>query len=420
MTRYVIVGGGVAGATAAQNLRRLDPSAGVTLLGDESHPYYFRPRLWEFLAGRVEHSELYYRPAEWYAAQKINLRLNAAAVGIHPRDHILTLASGETVSYDRLLLATGASSFLPDIPGAALPGVFVLRTLQDAAALRETAAHGRRAVVVGGGLLGLESANALSALGLEVTVVEIAPYLLPKQLDREGAEFLRARLEATGLRFLTGARTVEVTGGAEANGIRLEDGRIVPGEKILFSAGVVPRTELARIAGLETKKGILVDRSLQTSAEDVFAAGDAAECEGRTYGLIPPAVEQARAASQNMAGLEITDYRGTLPAATLKLMGMDLTSLGEATAEGPELTILRKADEKGGTYKKLILRGGVVIGAILLNDMAGVPLFKRLIASRKDVSAVQEKLLDPAFELKAFVSETPVDTRTGPTEGGPE
>jgi nitrite reductase (NADH) large subunit len=409
MQRYVIVGGGVAGTTAAQNLRRLDPSAAVILLGEEPYPYYYRPRLWEFLAGEMEQSAIYYRPAEWYTVQKIDLRLNATVTGINPKEHSLTLAAGDALSYDRLLLSTGASCFVPDIPGANLPGVFVLRTLQDAAVLREQASRSRRAVVVGGGLLGLETARALSTLPLEVTVVEIAPHLLPRQLDREGAQFLQARLESMGLRFITGVRTAAVTGESAATGIRLEDGRSVDGELILFSAGVVPRVILARDAGLEVKKGIVVGPSMQTSTEDIFAAGDAAEFEGRTYGLIPPAIEQARAASQNMAGGEKILYHGTLPSATLKLLGMDLASLGEATAEDASLTVRRALDEKAGFYKKVVIRDGVLIGAILLNDTARVPLIKHLIETKKDISQVQDRLLDDGFDLKGFVSEKPVE-----------
>jgi nitrite reductase (NADH) large subunit len=409
MTRYVIVGGGVAGATAAQNLRRLDPLGGVILLGDEPSPYYYRPKLWEYLAGTLEPAALYYRPMEWYSSQKIDLRTNTAVSTIQPKAHTLTLAAGEALSYDQLLLATGACCFVPNIPGAKLPGVFVLRTLQDATSMRTQAAHTRRAIVVGGGLLGLETAHALRALNLDVTVVEIMPHLLPRQLDREGALFLQARLESMGLKFITGARTMAVTGETAATGIRLEDGREVPGELILFSAGIVPRAELAREAGIEVKKGIVVGPSMRTSAEAIYAAGDAAEFDGRIYGQVTPAIEQARVASQAMAGTEQAPYTGTLPSATLKLLGMDLTSLGEATVEDGGLTVRRALDEKTGTYKNVVVRDGVVVGAILLNDAPTLPLLKQLIASKRDVSQVQDRLLDEAFDLKGFVATKPVE-----------
>jgi nitrite reductase (NADH) large subunit len=409
VNRFVIVGGGVAGTTAAQNLRRLDSDAAVMILADEPYPYYFRPKLWEFLSGALEQSALFYRAEEWYASQKIDLRLTAVVTTIQPDARTLTLASGERLAYDRLLLATGACCFTPDAPGVKRQGVFVLRTLQDATAIRDQAARSRRAVVVGGGLLGLETAHALCTPDRAVTVVEIAPHLLPRQLDRDGARFLQTRLEEMGMIVITGASTAAVTGESAAAGIKLTDGREVPGELILFSAGIVPNVDLARAAGIEVKKGIVVDPSMRTSAEGIFAAGDAAEFEGRVYGLIPPSIEQARIAAQNMAGGEPAVYRGSLPAPTLKLLGMDLTSLGEATAEDAALTVRRTADEKSKCYKKVVIRDGAVVGAILLNETETVPLFRQLIASKRDVSQVVDRLLDNTFDLKGFVTQKPVE-----------
>jgi nitrite reductase (NADH) large subunit len=208
---------------------------------------------------------------------------------------------------------------------------------------------------------------------------------------------------------ITGASTAAVAGESAATGIRLRDGREVPGELILFSAGIVPRADLARAAGIEVKKGIVVGPSMQTSGEGIYAAGDAAEFEGRVYGLIPPSIEQARIAAQNMFGGEQVAYHGTLLAPTLKLLGMDLTSLGEATAEDAALTVRRVEDEKSKCYKKVVIRGGAVVGAILLNETETVPIFRQLIASKRDVSQVADRLLDNTFDLKGFVSAKPVE-----------
>ncbi|MBN1439793.1 MAG: NAD(P)/FAD-dependent oxidoreductase [Anaerolineales bacterium] len=419
MTRFVIVGGGVAGTTAARNLRGLDPSAAVAILGDEPYPYYYRPRLWELIAGRIERRALYFREADWYAAQGIDLRLNASVAEIQAEAHTVKLTTGETLPFDRLLIAAGADSYLPGIPGVDLPGVYTLRTIRDAEAIRARAAESRRAVVVGGGLLGLETADSLRGCGLEVSVVEILPHLLPRQLDREGGDFLQALLESAGLKFRTGVKTAAVTGDGSAAGIRLEDGGEIGGELVLFSTGVVPRTELARAAGIAVHSGIAVDAAMQTSAADIFAAGDCAEVDGRTYGLIPPAIEQARAASQNMAGGTPAKYHGTLPAATLKLMGMDLTSLGEATAEDPSLAVYRVREESARCYKKIAVRNGVIVGAILLNDATSVPWIKQLIAARRDVSQVEDRLLDRAFDLKGFAEGKPVEPAPDGPPGGP-
>lgn len=403
MTRYLIVGGGVAGVTAAQNLRQMDPAGEIRILGEEAYPYYYRPRLWEFLAGGIEQTALYYRPLEWYAAQKINLRLETKVTVIEPIHHRVELSTGDRLTYDRLLLATGARPFIPPIPGAQKKGVFSLRTLDDAIDIRAHAAGRRKAVMLGGGLLGLETARALASAGLEVTIVEVAPFLLPRQMDREGAAVLQTRLQAMGLQIITGAEPAAITGEAEVTGVTLKDGRLLPAELLLFSTGIVPRIELARAAGLAVNRGVVVDEYLQTGAEDVFAAGDAAEFNFCVYGLIPPAIEQARAAAENMAGGRKTAYQGTLPSATLKIAGMELTSLGDANAQGENLVVLRRIDAAAGVYVRLVLRDGILVGAIFLGEKRGILPVRQLISSRTNVSAWQDRLLDPAFDLQTLV-----------------
>jgi nitrite reductase (NADH) large subunit len=403
MFKYVIVGNGVAGVTAAQSLVQTDPAAKVHVLGEEPYPYYHRPRLWEFLAGEIEQSALYFRPAEWYATQRILVHLETRVIALNPAEHRLTLSTGEVIKYDRLLLATGARPFVPPIAGANKTGVFTLRTIDDALAIRAYAAGRRRAVVIGGGLLGLETARALNALGLEVIVVESAPHLLPRQLDREGAQMLQARLQAMGLRrILTDVEPIAILGNEVVTGVQLKDGQTIAGEMVLISAGILPQVELARAAGLAVNRGVIVDRYLRTSAADVYAAGDVAEFEKRVYGLIPPTIEQARVAAANMVGGQKAIYSGTLPSATLKIVGIDLASLGEATAEGSQYVVLRQADETTGLYKRLVLRDGAIVGAILLGDTQSLQLLKQLITTRRNVSAYKDRLLNEEFDLKAL------------------
>jgi nitrite reductase (NADH) large subunit len=374
MQRYVIVGNGVAGVTAAQSIVRADPAAEVHIFGAEPYPYYQRPRLWEFLAGEIEHR----------------------------------------IHYDRLLLATGAQPFVPLFAGADKDGVFTLRTLDDARAIKayagdESARSGgfsrfRSAVVIGGGLLGLETARALLSLGLDVSVLECAPHLLPRQLDAEGAQVLQARLEAMGLHFLTNAVTETILGNEAVRSVRLKDGRVVEGELVLISTGIRPRIELAQEAGLEVNRGLIVDEQLRTSAADVYAAGDVAEFEGVVYGIIPAAVEQAQVAAANMIADGSATYSGTVPATTLKIVGIDLTCLGNATATSVEfplsvVTVLRQVDPTAGVYRRLALRDGKIVGAILLGDTQNVRPLKRLIATGRDVSANSDRLLDENLDL---------------------
>jgi len=420
MRRYVIVGAGIAGMTAAQAIVRADPAAELRVLGAESYPYYRRPQLCEFVAGVIEQEALYFRPLEWYAARGIQVYLGAHVITLDPAEHRLALADGSSVQYDRLLLATGARSFVPPFAGAVKAGVFTLRTLNDALVMRDYAREVPSAAVIGGGLLGLETARALRTAGLEVTVIEFAPHLLPRQLDAEGAEVLQSLLEAQGLRILTGAVTEAILGAERAMGVQLKacpersrrNGRVVDGELVLISTGIRSRVELARAAGLGVNQGVIVDERLCTSAADgstalttgIYAAGDAAEFEGRVYGLVTAATEQAQVAAANMVAPGSATYRGTMPATTLKIAGVDLTCLGQTTAAGDEFVIRRRADPAAGVYRRLALRGGKIVGAILLGDTRDVRPLRQLIASGRDVSAHSERLLDKDFDLKALAN----------------
>jgi NAD(P)H-nitrite reductase large subunit len=403
--KYVIVGNGVACVTAAQAITQAEPAAEVHIFGAEPYPYYRRPLLWEFIAGQIEQDALYFRPPAWYAERGMHLHLGVQATALDPAAHRLTLADGSTAEYDRLLLATGGRSFVPPVEGTDKEGVFTLRTLEDARAIKAYAQRASAAVVIGGGLLGLETARALRTAGLDVTVVEFFPYLLPRQLDTEGADVLQSLLEAQGLQVITSGATEAILGEGRADGIRLKDGRVVAGELILFSTGIRSETALAQAAGLEVNRGVIVDEHLQTSAEDIFAAGDAAEFEGQVYGIIPAAIEQAKIAAANMVASGSTTYTGTIPATTLKVAGAELTSMGESVAEGDEYTPLRRADMEAGRYRKFVLREGRIVGAILLNDKERLQPTTQLIEQGVDVSALVNvnRLLDDDFDLKSLL-----------------
>jgi nitrite reductase (NADH) large subunit len=401
--RHAIAGNGVAGVTAAQAITRADPSAEVHIYGAEPYPYYRRPLLWEFIAGQIGQDDLYFRPPAWYAERGIHLHLGVQVTALDPAAHRLTLADGSHVQYERLLLATGARPFVPPCEGTDEEGAFTLRTLDDALAIKAYARQVSTAVVIGGGLLGLETARALHTAGLDVTVVEFFPYLLPRQLDVEGAQVLQSLLETQGLHVITGGTTVTILGDRRATGIRLADGRVVAGELVLFSTGIRSEAALAQAAGLKVNRGIVVDEQLRTSAEDVFAVGDAAEFEGRVYGIIPSAIEQARAAAANMVAPGNATYTGTLPATTLKVAGAELTSLGECVVEADEYTQLRHVDLPAGHYRKFVLREGRVVGAILLNDKERTRPITQLIERGVDVSAYADRLLDDDFDLKSLL-----------------
>ena len=407
MLRHLIVGNGVTGITAAQHIARADTSAQVHVYGAEPYPYYQRPKLWQYLAGEVEQDALYFRPLEWYASRGIQVHVNARVAALDPAEHRIRLADGSWETYDRLLLATGGQSFIPPFEGVDKQGVFALRSLDDALAIKRYAGQVSSVAVVGGGLLGLETARALLTPGRRVSVIEIAPHLLPRQLDVTGAQVLQARLEGMGLRVYAGAATHSIMGNSRAHGVRLVNGRAVSGELIVLSTGIRSRIELAREAELEVNRGIVIDEHMRTSAPDVFAAGDAAEYQGVVYGIIPAAIEQAQTVAANMANGQMpassaATYHGTVPSTTLKVVGIDLTCLGDSTADGDEYLVLRYSDQAAGVYKRLALREGSVVGAILMGDVQDARWLQQLIAEKRDVSAYGGRLLDGGMDLKAL------------------
>lgn len=394
MDRYVIVGNGAAGVTAAQAVARARPGADLHIYTAEPYPYYRRPQLPDYIAGIVTEADIFYRPPEWYETQGIRVHLHTPVVELDPRAHRLRLADGTEVPYDRLLLATGGLAWIPPIEGADRRGVFTLRTLDDARAIRQFAPSARRSTVIGGGLLGLETARALRALGLEVTVMEFAPYLMPRQLDREGATVLETLLRRMDIQTLIGAVTEAILGNDTVRAVRLKDGREFAADLVVCSTGIRSNVALAHQAGLAVNRGVVVNEYLQTSAPDVYAAGDVAEAGNIVYGIVPAAIEQARVAAANMVAPGSATYSGTLPATTLKVVGAELTSLGECTAESDDLLQLRRTDPKNGRYRKLALRDGRIVGAILLDEREHASPIRQLMERGTDVSAYIDLLME--------------------------
>lgn len=363
--RYVIVGGGIAGVTAAQRLRALDPSSSVVLFEAEPVPFYLRPGLIEVLAGAKDLSEITPYARSWFESRGIEYRLGEAVVGLNLAKKDVLLATGRSVPYDRLLLATGAEPVRPAIPGIDLPGVFTLRTAADAERIRTWAEGRRSAVVLGGGWLGLEAAYALRRSLEEVVVLDRGRWPLSRHLDEKGGKVLSDLLGERGLTVLSGVEAAEILGEGEVKGVRLTTGERLPADLVLVAAGVIPRVGLAREAGITVNKGILVDDFLETSAPGVYAAGDGAEWRGKTYGIVPAAREQAQVAAQNMVDPKSLVYPGTKPVQRLKVAGVDLLVLGEPPAAGGSFAEETLAEP--GRYAKLVLgEGRRLLAAVVL------------------------------------------------------
>jgi nitrite reductase (NADH) large subunit len=396
----VIVGNGVAGVTAARILKNKNPDSKVSIYTDETYHYYPRPRLYKVLSGETEPREIYMFPEKWYSEKGIKVHLNRKAVAIDVDRKELMLQNRTRVSYDKLLLANGGHSFVPPIKGVEKPGVFTLRSLRDTLIIREFTKKTKKTIVIGGGLLGLEFATSLKKLGHQVEVVELFPRLLPRQLDPDGADILKSRIAARGIDIILGAKTEKIMGKKTVSGILLDSGETASGDLVLISAGMRPNVKLASDAGIKVNRGVVVDSFLRSSAHSVYAIGDVAEFEGRVYGIIPAALEQANIAATNLLEDEKTVYPGTIPSNTLDIVGIDLTSLGIVNTQDGKYEEIKKVDEENGVYKKLVLDQGKIVGAIILGDKKGVPVIKRLMTQETDITKHKDSILNDDFDYK--------------------
>ena len=392
--RYLIAGGWVAGTAAAQHLRKLDPSSEITIVDAESVAYYPRPDLIEYLAGRKSKDQLIVHGASWYGENRITLISGRRIMHVHAIEHEVTLDDGTVLSYDRLLLANGASPFVPPLPGIDQAGVFTLRTLDDADTLLARIVPGATVVVVGGGLLGLEAARALAERGMKASVIEFAGRLLPNQLDERSAEMLVEHLQGLGVTALLGAECQQIVSGEHgAAGVLLKDGRLAQGEFVLFSTGVRPNVTVAREADIATGRGVQVNDSMQTSAPDVYAAGDVVEHRGRVYGIIPPCLEQARVAAQNMVSPGTATYEGSIMSSSLKTCGIDVLSMGNINpTQEKHVQVIQAQGQQ--TYRKVVLENGIIVGVILYGTTNGGRQLQQALRSHADLMAFQDRLTD--------------------------
>jgi nitrite reductase (NADH) large subunit len=389
MTRYLIVGNGVAGTTAAEHIRKQDGQGSITMVTDEAFPFYWRVRLIEYVAGDITEQNLVARKDEWYKERNIELKLETRVRDVDRAKKEAIFDDGQRTAYDRLLIAAGSHSFIPPIKGSDKKGVFALRSIQDARDIVSWAKGIQDVVLIGGGLLGLEAGNSLRKLGKKVMVVEFFPRLLPRQLDVAGAKRLQAIMEGMGFAFRLGAKTREIAGEDKVEAVLLEGGETLPGRMVVVSAGVRPNLDLAKALSLDHDKGIKVDERMKTNQPDIFAAGDVAEFQGIPYGIWPAAMEQGRVAGINMAGGEVL-YKGTVMANTLKVVGIDLASAGNIDVEN-KLESRVVSDDKA--YKKIVIENNRIAGCIMLGETKGFNRITKMMADQQDVSGIKDKIL---------------------------
>lgn len=398
MNRYLIIGNGVAGARAAVKIREADSKGEIRIFTEEAYPFYYRVRFPEYVAGEVTIQNLTIHNKEFYQNKNILLHLEEPITGVNVQKKEVTSQKGNTYAYDALLMATGGNAFVPPIKGTEKKGVFTLRTMSDAISMKEFSGAVRQAILIGGGLVGLETGGALLRRGIKVAVIEYNPRILPRQMDPEGAKILQKKMESMGFSFFLNGQSEEILGEETAEGLRLKDGRTVEGQMVIISAGVRPNIKLAQAIGLETKNGILVSDRLETKMGGIFAAGDVAEHRGRVYGIWPAAQRQGEIAGVNMSGGNSL-YEGTVVSNTLKVVGIELTSAGDIDAEG-KLECVVKSDLEKCVYCKVAFKENKVVGCILLGEVKAKSEVLNAVEGNIDIRQIKDTFLKEGFDFK--------------------
>ncbi len=387
----VIIGSGMAATRLVETLRRRGDRRSIAVLGAERSLPYNRIMLSPLLSGETDWQQLVSHSAEWYEQHAIDLHLGRAVQRVDRSLRRVHCVDGFSLSYTQLIFATGSRSALPALPGIELPGVSGFRDVLDVAKLQKAASGRGSAVVLGGGLLGLEAAVALAARGMSVTLVHRATQLMNRQLDAVAASYLQKAIEKRGVTVITGRSPVAIAGSARASGVVLDDGTMLATELVVAATGITPVTDIATQAGLSVNRGIVVDKQLGTSDRAIFAIGECCEMNGETVGLVAPIWQQVDVLAANLCG-EAKCFEEKPYVTMLKVSGIDVHVMGEQNVAG-DARLLTYQDRDHGIYKKLIIRNNAVIGALLFGDIADSQLFFNLIQNQIHVGSNDCRLL---------------------------
>jgi NAD(P)H-nitrite reductase large subunit len=412
-TKYLIIGNSAGGIGAAEAIREVDKSGGITIVSDEPYPVYSRPLISEYLAHPSPVEKLLYRPLDFYEKNNIQTLLDEKVVQVNPDGHTLKLESGQTLAWKKLLLATGGTPIIPEMPGIHFKGVFAFNKLDEAKAIDEFLNQYRsqvRAVVIGGGLIGVSVTEALVSRGVEVTIVEMKDLILNTILDAEASELEAEALTQTGVKIITGhtAASIDSRLPGEVSGVTLDDGRFLFSEMVIIAIGVRPRLDAMAESGLKTNRGIIVDRHMATSAPDVYACGDCAEAydfilgENRLTPIWPNAYIGGRAAGLNMADSP-AEYPGGTAMNAMKYFGIHIVSAGLTIP--PDDSYETFINRDNGNYKKVIIKNGKVAGMVFASDIEKSGIIYNLMKEGINVSDFKKALVADDFGL-ATIPET--------------
>lgn len=390
--RLVIVGKGMAATRLVEALSKQALGRyAIAVIGEEPRRAYNRVLLSSLLAGEIGEAELELKPARWWKENGVTTLYGQSVVAIDRAAKSIGLSDGKRLGYERLVLAVGSQPVRLNLPGADKAGVITFRNIADIDAMQAVAARGGHAVVVGGGLLGIEAAYGLARRGAKVTLIHLMDRLMERQLDSDAGALLAEAAKPRGIEIILEAQTEAVLGGAAVTAVRLKDGRELPADLVVFAAGIRPNTALARDAGVAVNRGIVVNDRLQTSDPDIFAIGECAEHRGEVYGLVQPAYEQAECLAAELAGGE-GRYGGSLTATNLKVSGVNVFSAGDFMGgEGTQHVVLR--DRARSRYRKLVLRQEQLVGAVMFGDTSDALWYRDLIEKRYSIASIRDRLV---------------------------
>ncbi|WP_083931507.1 NAD(P)/FAD-dependent oxidoreductase [Methyloferula stellata] len=388
----VIIGQGMAATKLVEELSAHALGRySIIVIGKEPCRAYNRVLLSSLLAGEIGSNDLELKPADWWQRQGITNIFGRGVAAIDREGKQVTMEDGTIFSYEKLVLATGSYPVMLPIRGMNLPGVLSFRVRADVEAMIAGVQPGRPAVVIGGGLLGIEAAYGLAQAGVKVTLIHLMDRLMERQLDASAAELLAATLETKGVEVLLRAQTARIVGNARVEAVELADGQLIPADLVVCAIGIRPNADLARAAGLEANRGILIDDGMRTSDPSVFALGECAEHQGIAYGLVEPAYEQARILARRLAGDEKARYPGSVLSTHLKVSGVSVFSAGDFLGEDKDAIIFR--DEARGIYKKLVVENDHLTGAVLYGDTSDGLYYLGLMRSKAEVPALRHDLI---------------------------
>ncbi|KJS87980.1 MAG: pyridine nucleotide-disulfide oxidoreductase [Peptococcaceae bacterium BICA1-8] len=399
---YVIIGNSAAAVGAVEGIRRVDKHNPITLISDEPYHTYSRPLISYLLAGKVTEEKMLYRGQDFYEKNNVTTLLGQKAIAIDTDSKAVKLENNKVIIYDKLLIATGGTPFIPPMDGLEKKNVFTFIKMADVKAISDVVVAGNKAVIIGAGLIGLKAAEGLASLGVDVTIVELANRVLSAILDEEGADIVQKNLEKRGIKFELNTSVKAITGGEEAQGVTLSNGKALPADLVVVAVGVRPNTEVVESSKITVNRGIVIDEKCQTSIENVYAAGDVAEgydlifAQNRVLPILPNAYCQGETAGLNMAGSE-SIFSGGFAMNSIGFYGLPMITAGIVKPEGDGYEVLVKMVPEQNLYKKIILKDNIVVGFIYLNEVDRAGIITGLIREKTNVSDFKQELLKDSF-----------------------